>query len=284
MYYGLYPLLHCPAPPASPSAMLASSVAGTGARRRSLPSWAIQPVRTGRRRSIFFIFIISRTDSDVDLGAMRMGPNWRAHEALPTPGQAQRYVFADRRGVSAQHIVVLYNPGTEVRSSVVPRLRRRRRTERLDDEGEDLYDGRTVKPVLVVIENILIRHVHVVVDYSQVIGNAQEDEGLPYTDVAELNALSNFIVEELGNGNSSKRLCCECKVVTVVVDHISLEELKNLIEKQSVRNKILRVLSTSYKRWSSTCLMPRLEPAWKRCRQAILAKARRCCSMELSMR
>jgi hypothetical protein len=64
----LYPLSHCPALPASPSATLASSVAGTGARRRSLPSWAIRPVRTGRRRSIFFVVIVSRTDLGVDLG------------------------------------------------------------------------------------------------------------------------------------------------------------------------------------------------------------------------
>lgn len=110
----------------------------------------------------------------VDLGVMRTGPNWRAREALLTLGLVEgnaTLVFADGRGDSAQYVIVLYGPDIKARSSVVLRLRRRRRTERLDNEREDLCDGRTVKPVLVVIENVLIRYVHVVVYNGRVIRN-----------------------------------------------------------------------------------------------------------------
>jgi hypothetical protein len=162
----LYPFLRRPALPAPSSATLAASVAGTGARRRSLPFRAIQPAHTGRRRSICVVIRISRTNFGVDLGAARTGPNRRAREALPTLGLvwgSATFVFAHGGRDSAQHVIVLYGPGIKARSSVVPRQWRRRRTERLDDEGEDLGDGRTVKPVLVVIENVLIRHAHMVV-------------------------------------------------------------------------------------------------------------------------
>jgi hypothetical protein len=50
-----YPLLHRPALLALSSATLASSVAGTSARHRSLSFRAIQPVHTGRRRSICYV-------------------------------------------------------------------------------------------------------------------------------------------------------------------------------------------------------------------------------------
>ncbi|KAK3304861.1 uncharacterized protein B0T15DRAFT_558929 [Chaetomium strumarium] len=66
----------------STSWSMASSVAGTGARRRSVPSWATWPVRTGSRRSICFVVIISRTDLGVDLSAMRTGLNWRQVEDM----------------------------------------------------------------------------------------------------------------------------------------------------------------------------------------------------------
>ncbi len=49
----------------------------------------------------------------------------------------------------------------------MPRLWGGFRTEGLEDEGEDLCDGRAVKSSFIVVEDVQVRHTHIVVDYCE---------------------------------------------------------------------------------------------------------------------
>jgi len=62
------------------------------------------------------------------------------------------------RGSESASVRSLANPGVGTGGW------RRRGTDGLEDEGEDLGDSSTVKSVVVVVENIQVRHAHVVED------------------------------------------------------------------------------------------------------------------------
>lgn len=67
------------------------------------------------------------------------------------------------------------------------------RTEGLKDEGEDLCDGRTVKSSFIVVEDVQVRHTHIVVDYSRIVRNIQKHKGLSGRDIPILDALANYV-------------------------------------------------------------------------------------------
>ncbi|KAK5633609.1 hypothetical protein RRF57_009323 [Xylaria bambusicola] len=77
----------------------------------------------------------------------------------------------------------------------MPGQGRRRGAKGLQHKTEYLGDGGAMKPVLVILHNIQVRHADRIVYNGWVVGDMQEDEGLSGTHVAILDTFIDHIGE-----------------------------------------------------------------------------------------
>src|SRR3569833_2748189 len=127
-------------------------------------------------------------------------------------------VVADACGNLAQHVFVLHSPDIKAAGCGMPGLRRRSSTDGSDDEGEDLRDGGAVEHVLVIGDDVQIRHAHVVEDGSRIVRDVKKDEGLSRADVSILYAFADHVGEELGDDGGDEGPRREGEALAVLID------------------------------------------------------------------
>ena len=144
-----------------------------------------------------------------------------------------------------QNIVVFDIPRTKLIGLIVPRLGQRSRAEGLESEGEHLRGGRVMEPRLVVFHDVQVRHAYREVDGGRIVRDVEEDEGLPRTYAAVLDALADHVGEQLGDNGGGECPGCGGKALAVLVDHVAfrpdfwLEAGDDLIDAQLVWRLIL---------------------------------------------
>jgi len=92
-----------------------------------------------------------------------------------------------------------------------------------EGKGQDLHESGTVKPVLVILDNVQIRHTYVIAHTCRIVWDVKKDECLSRTNVPILNTHPDQMGEKLGDGSGSECLRWEHEVVVSSIDHVSLQ-------------------------------------------------------------
>jgi hypothetical protein len=79
-----------------------------------------------------------------------------------------------------------------------------------------------MKSGLVIILNVQAWHADSVVDARRIVRNVEENIRLSSTYIPILDAFAYHVGEELGHNGSGKSSRCECKSLTLLVNHITI--------------------------------------------------------------
>ena len=92
----------------------------------------------------------------------------------------------------------------------------------LEGKGQHLHESGKVKPVLVILDNVQIRHTYVIAHTRRIVWDVKKDECLFRINVPILNAHPDHMGGKLGDGSGSECLRREHEVVVSSIDHVSL--------------------------------------------------------------